>query len=377
YLATLEKELYKQIVIEAKIIEVQLTDSSSLGVNWSHILDNLRFSSNSNFGRTETYKRDINDRSEIADGRTVTDRNSIARDTTGLKNETTGEITGMTSSSTDTLDGNTYSGKIDGTIESEMSGTLPGSASSGIERSFESEYTSPRNSDINSNTLLNENVGFLHDTGVMATSVATIITNGTGISNVLGVGASLLANFSFPDFIKALQSQGNTSILSNPKISVMNGQPAMISVGTNLTYISKVTSTTNDGVTTVTAETDQVHSGIGLSLMASVKQDGDIIMNLVPITSEVPGNVIEQTTFSGLQVGLPKVNMREMNTTVKIKDGSMLVVGGLISEVEEKTGENFLPGTKDIPVLKYLFGYEKKNKIKRELIILLRPRIIN
>jgi general secretion pathway protein D/MSHA biogenesis protein MshL len=55
----------------------------------------------------------------------------------------------------------------------------------------------------------------------------------------------------------------------------------------------------------------------------------------------------------------------------------MLVVGGLITELEEKTGENFFPGTKDIPVLKYLFGYEEKLTIKRELIILLRPRIIN
>jgi type II secretory pathway component GspD/PulD (secretin) len=61
---------------------------------------------------------------------------------------------------------------------------------------------------------------------------------------------------------------------------------------------------------------------------------------------------------------------------VKIKDGSMLVVGGLISEVDAKSGE-YLPGAKDVPYLKYLFGYETKSKSKRELIILLRPRIIN
>jgi type II secretory pathway component GspD/PulD (secretin) len=54
----------------------------------------------------------------------------------------------------------------------------------------------------------------------------------------------------------------------------------------------------------------------------------------------------------------------------------MLVVGGLISESESKEGEFLFPGTKDIPYLKYLFGYEKNQKVKRELIILLRPRII-
>jgi general secretion pathway protein D/MSHA biogenesis protein MshL len=55
----------------------------------------------------------------------------------------------------------------------------------------------------------------------------------------------------------------------------------------------------------------------------------------------------------------------------------MLVVGGLISETESKDGNTIIPGTQDIPYLKYLFGYEEKSKSKSELIILLRPRIIN
>ncbi|XOF35282.1 MAG: hypothetical protein ACL93V_08360 [Candidatus Electrothrix sp. YB6] len=377
YLAALEKELYKQIVIEAKIIEVQLDDTSSLGVNWHQILDNLKFRSDSDFGRTKTYTRDINDRSEIGVGTTYTDRNSIGRDKTSLRNDTTGVIEGLESSSTDTLDGNTYSGKLGGTIENEMSGTFPAaSPSSGIERTFESEYTSPRNIDYDSDTILNERVGFLHDTLNMATSAATIITSGTGISETLSVGASLLTSFSFPDFIKALQTQGHTSILSNPKLSVMNGQPALISVGKNVTYIDSVEAKVSDtGQIAYTINTDQVLSGVGLALSAVVKRDNEIVMNLVPITSEL-SEPIEYRDFGLGTVGLPVVNMREMSTTVKIKDGSMLVVGGLISEIEVKEGENFVPGTKDIPFLKYLFGYEEKRTIKRELIILLRPRVI-
>jgi general secretion pathway protein D/MSHA biogenesis protein MshL len=211
----------------------------------------------------------------------------------------------------------------------------------------------------------------------IGTSAATLVTSGTGISEALGVGASLITSFSFPDFIKALQSQGTTSILSNPKISVMNGQPALISVGKNVTYIDSVEAKVSDtGQVAYTISTDSVLSGIGLALSAVVKRDNEIIMNLVQITSELT-EPIEYKDFGLGTVGLPVVNMREMNTTVKIKDGSMLVVGGLISELEETEGENFLPGTEDIPVLKYLFGYEEKRKIKRELIILLKPRIIN
>jgi len=65
-----------------------------------------------------------------------------------------------------------------------------------------------------------------------------------------------------------------------------------------------------------------------------------------------------------------------MSTTVKVKDGEMLVIGGLISNVEEDDG-SFIPGTSNLGIFKYLFGYEEKISRKRELIILLKPRIIN
>ncbi|MCW5199300.1 hypothetical protein VU05_00955, partial [Desulfobulbus sp. F1] len=216
--------------------------------------------------------------------------------------------------------------------------------------------------------------------GSAAATAATLITNGTAISETVSAGASLITSFSFPDFIKALQGQGQTSILSNPKISVMNGQPALISVGKNVTYIDKITSTIDDnGNVSYSVSTDKVLSGVGLALSAVVKRNNEIVMNLVPITSELsePVGYKEFGGTAGATVGLPVVNRREMNTTVTVKDGSMLVVGGLISDKEIKNGENFIPGTKDIPYLNRLFGYEEKQTIKRELIILLRPRIIN
>jgi general secretion pathway protein D/MSHA biogenesis protein MshL len=65
-----------------------------------------------------------------------------------------------------------------------------------------------------------------------------------------------------------------------------------------------------------------------------------------------------------------------MSTMVKVQDGEMLVIGGLISTAEQTSGQNLFPGLADVPVLKYLTGYEEKTKVKRELIILLRPRIL-
>ena len=98
-------------------------------------------------------------------------------------------------------------------------------------------------------------------------------------------------------------------------------------------------------------------------------------MNLVPVTSELEEPIEYRQFGDGGEVGLPIVNVREMSTTVRVRSGEMLVIGGLISEVESTEGE-FAPIVGYIPIVRYLFGYEEKVKEKRELIILLKPRII-
>ncbi|MCI5225161.1 MAG: hypothetical protein D3918_00540 [Candidatus Electrothrix sp. AX2] len=338
YLSRLEKEMYKQIIIEAKIIEVQLQDSSSLGINWNTLLGNLSFAGASLSG-SSSYNKSIQD--------DITNENIR-----NLTNETGREFT-------DEI-GNKLSFKKTITTDTNPDGTSGTTTENSPEDSRETTVT-----DTLSNTLelATNAVG----------TVATIITG--GVSDAASAGVSL-TGFSFTSFINALKEQGKTSILSNPKISVLNGQPALIEVGRDVTYIKKVTKEVDAdaGTSNYNIETANVLSGVGLAITAVIKTDNEIVMNLVPITSELVGT-IEYRTFGEAEVGLPVVNKREMNTTVKIKNGSMLVVGGLISETESSSGDSIY-GTENIPYLKYLFGQEKKQKSKRELIILLRPRII-
>jgi general secretion pathway protein D/MSHA biogenesis protein MshL len=256
YIVTLKKSLYQQISIEAKILEVQLNDASSIGINWSNVLKDF----------------DINGLIEFGD-------------------PTTGAVR---------LGANQFVSRI------------------------------------------------------------------------------RLADKSFNVLLNALNEQGETKVLSNPKISVMNGQPAMITVGKNVTYIDSIESDrdSDTNVVTFTVNTERILSGIGMALTATILGKDEIIMNLVPITSELQEPIeYRNIGFDGGIVGLPVVNVREMSTTVKVKGGEMLVIGGLISDSKQKTGE-FAPGLGKIPVLKYLFGYEEKQHLKSELIILLRPRII-
>jgi general secretion pathway protein D/MSHA biogenesis protein MshL len=126
-----------------------------------------------------------------------------------------------------------------------------------------------------------------------------------------------------------------------------------------------------------------VVQGIALGVMASVLDNNRVILHLTPITTDLEnltsdGNIPMTTIGEGdtaMSLGLPQVKVREMSTMVEVQNGEMLIIGGLIDSIEGTSG-SFAPGVGDIPVIKYLFGYEEKTIQKRELVILLTPRII-
>lgn len=281
YFDNLTNELYKQIAIEAKIIEVNLKDNSSIGLNWSQVLKNFNVTGTVFFGG----------------------------DSGGGSTYSQGQIWPYVRANEDTFDDGTWHGNIED-----------------------------------------------------ATRFVSKITLGAADFNV---------------FLNALEEQGDTQVLSNPKLSVMNGQPSLLTVGRNVTYIEEVTVDVDDETNTkeYSVETARVLSGIGMALTATILNDKEVIMNLVPVTSELEEPIEYRQFGDGGTVGLPIVNVREMSTTVRVKNGEMLVIGGLISEVEDTQGE-FAPIVGQIPFIRYLFGYEEKVKEKRELIILLKPTII-
>ena len=336
YLAGLEHELYKQIAIEAKIIEVQLNDFSSLGINWNTILDSLSFGGN--MGLAQSYSKNNTDSNNYDTSVSSNLLQSYENSTNNTSNTT------KTSNNSRNDDGSTSESATDKTSVADAVSTMT-----------------------NSSTLTS--------LATAATSAATIITGGA--SNTAS-GILNLATFNFNDFLHALSQQGTTSILANPKLSVMNGQPALITAGKNVTYIDSIESDVTSGTTVTTnytVNTERILSGVGLSLTAIINNDDEIIINIVPVTS-VLEEPIEYRDVGLGSVGLPIVNVREMSTTVKVHDQEMLVVGGLITTAEQTKGQNLFPGLADVPVLKYLTGYEEKVKVKRELIILLRPRIL-
>ncbi len=189
-----------------------------------------------------------------------------------------------------------------------------------------------------------------------------------------------LAAKGFELFVNFLGEYGKVKVLSNPKLSLMNGQPAMLTVGESVKYIDSVSSTVDSetGIITYTVDTKSILSGLGLGVVANISSDGEIILHLTPVTSKLQ-EPIEYKKFgssgSESEVGLPRVHLRELTTMARVKSGQMLVLGGLIDDVSGKEG-NKVPILGDVPVVGNAFKSSRTYTNKRELIILLRPQIV-
>ena len=189
----------------------------------------------------------------------------------------------------------------------------------------------------------------------------------------------------FTSLLRAIQTQGETRILSNPRVSIMNGQTAILSVGQNQTFISNIQTTTTTGttpITTFTVSTSSTLSGIMIGIVPFVSENGDISLSITPITSDLTQLVSQKLGTPDAQgnfpflIQLPTIDLRQLNTTVKLRNGQMVIIGGLISK-KEQIVDNQIPWLGDIPVLGYLFKSRTKKMVNSELVVLIQPMIIS
>jgi MSHA type pilus biogenesis protein MshL len=181
--------------------------------------------------------------------------------------------------------------------------------------------------------------------------------------------------------INALRSFGNLRVLSNPNIQVRNGTPAMLSVGTSERYVSKSSSAQNNvggGSSTTSSEvqTDAVFSGVMVGVLPMISEDGRIELLINPVQSDVdPESLALVSVNDSNRVSLPKVAYKGLTTTLNLNDGDVIVVGGLIDQ--KSSGSNAgLPFFSDIPFFGKLATQEGNQQSARELIIVLRVRIL-
>jgi MSHA type pilus biogenesis protein MshL len=194
------------------------------------------------------------------------------------------------------------------------------------------------------------------------------------------IGKVSLAATDFSLYVNALEEQGNVHTISEPRLNLLNGSPGVLTVGESIRYIREIskdiTGDASSQTITYTAETDDILSGLAFSVVCNVLGDDEVVLYLTPVTSQLK-KPIEYKSIgeADLEIGLPEVKLRQMSTMAKVRDGDLLILGGLIDELSNYDSSE-IPLLGKIPWVKWAFKNEIKSKTRRELIIILRPRIL-
>jgi len=183
----------------------------------------------------------------------------------------------------------------------------------------------------------------------------------------------------FSSVMNALEEYGNIKVLSNPRVRVTNGQPALISVGTNTSYIQeiKLTTTSIDGGTSITTPEVTIGSifdGIMLGVIPNIDLERNSVnLSITPIKSRIV--TLQERIISGNVYTIPSVALEEASTQIRVGSGNIVVLGGLISKTITQENRS-IPILGEVPYLGYLFSQKIKGVQTNELVIMLEPVIL-
>lgn len=179
--------------------------------------------------------------------------------------------------------------------------------------------------------------------------------------------------------LRALEQQGEVSVLSSPRVSVLNNQRATFNVTTDEVFFA-VTRQPIFGPTGATIgfnteiEPQQVAVGITLDVQPQISADDVVTMSVRPVITDVI-RVDSVRLEDGTQATAPIIDRRETDTMVRARGGETIIIGGLM-QTRTRDQRSGIPGLRDIPLLGQLFGRTRQQTEKRELVIFITPRVV-
>ena len=194
-----------------------------------------------------------------------------------------------------------------------------------------------------------------------------LISNTPGTADIWKLKNFARLPKSFRVFLDMLVRQGDAKVLAQPKLVTLNGKPATMLAGQRIPYLTSQTVFAG-GAAAPTQTVQKEDVGIKLSITPLINADGYITVQVRPEVSTVVG-------FRGDNSDLPVVATRQAETTVRLKDGASVLIGGLISEEMTKTTTK-VPLLGDVPLLGWLFRHENTQMSKRDLVIEVTPRLV-
>lgn len=183
----------------------------------------------------------------------------------------------------------------------------------------------------------------------------------------------------FSSLLNFLETQGNVSVLSSPRIATINNQKAVLKVGTDALYVTNLTTstttTTTGTVVTPSLTLEPYFSGISLDVTPQIDDDGNIILHVHPMISVVSekDKSVNLGTLGTFTLPLATSDINETDSIVRVQDGNIVAIGGLMRQ-EQSADRSQLPGATGIAST--LFGQRGSNLSKRELVILIKPTVV-
>jgi general secretion pathway protein D len=180
------------------------------------------------------------------------------------------------------------------------------------------------------------------------------------IRNVNGTTIlSTLANF--------LETNGDANILSTPNLLTLDNEEAKIVVGQNVPFVTGQFTNAASGATNPFQTVERKDVGLTLRVKPQISETGTVKMTVFQEVSSVDYS-------RAASIGLI-TNKRSIESNVLVDDGSIIVLGGLLSD--EFTGNaSKVPGLGDIPAFGWLFKSETRTRSKKNLMVFLRPVVV-
>lgn len=226
-------------------------------------------------------------------------------------------------------------------------------------------------------------------------STTTLTATGSGITATAGSALGATANAAgslfglafqtanFAALLSFLESQGHVHVLSSPRIATLNNQKAVLKVGKDEFFVTKLTTTpgvaNTSGSTapTVSVDVQPFFSGVALDVTPQIDESGNIILHVHPSVNNV--TTIEKTVNAGSAgtISLPLASsvISETDSVVRGQDGHIVAIGGLMRQ-SNTSDRSQIPGAGEVPFLGGLFRNTKQISQKRELVILIKPTIV-
>jgi general secretion pathway protein D len=219
-----------------------------------------------------------------------------------------------------------------------------------------------------------------------AATPAAINTNAFIVGYASGPGLNFVAA------IRLLESFGDVRVLSSPRLSVLNNQPAVLKVVDNLVYFTIQAQTTTSQTTSLTTFTTTVNSvpvGFMMTVVPQISDTDTVVLNVRPTISRKLTDVADPnpTLANPCGVGVPNcatpavqslipvIQTREMESVLRVQSGQVAVLGGLMQDAMTNI-EDTIPGVREIPGLGQLLAQRRDLNQKTELVIFLRPVVI-